>query len=448
MRYLEIAGRRPLCGELTIQGSKNAALPVLTACLLGDGPCIIDNCPQIQDVEDTLAILRMLGCKTERTGHTVSVDPSGMEKTAIFGPQAERIRSSVLFLGALLGRMGEAALPYPGGCAIGSRPIDYHLRALEKLGVRFSKSSPSGASGGASFRQTEGSDGEDGSGLGSDGIYASATRLRGAGIRLPQPSVGATENTILAAVLADGETVIENAALEPEIDELCRFLNLRGAKIRRERGRRIRIFGKQTLGPVRYRLDADRIVAGSYLLAGAACGGSIHFRNLPAEQLSALLAVLSRMGVQVAEDGRMCAGERPLAVENIATAPYPGFPTDLQSPLMAALGLARGESRIWERMFENRFRTAACLRKMGADITIEGSCARIKGTATLRGGAEVRAPDLRGGAALVTAALAASGRSRIEGYEYIARGYEDICRDFQSLGAEIRLTEDRDEKVW
>ncbi|MCD8347953.1 MAG: UDP-N-acetylglucosamine 1-carboxyvinyltransferase [Lachnospiraceae bacterium] len=429
LRYLEISGKRPLRGELTIQGSKNAALPVLTACLLGDGPCVIENCPQIQDVEDTLAILRKLGCKTGRVGHTVSVDASGAEQFAIFGAEAERIRSSVLFLGALLGRMGEAALPYPGGCVIGSRPIDLHLKAMKKLGVRFFERPDTGT-----LREER-------------GIYANAFHLHGACIQLPQPSVGATENTILAAVLADGETVIENAALEPETDELCRFLNLRGADIRRERGGRIRIIGKKKLEAVRYRLDADRIVAGSYLLAGAACGGTVHFRNLPAEQLAALLAILSRMGVAITEEGTLCAEGRLLAAGDVVTAPYPGFPTDLQSPLMAVLCVAQGVSQICETVFENRFRTAAELRKMGADITIEGSCARMKGTAALHG-ADVNAPDLRGGAALVAAALAAAGRSRIQGYDYIARGYEDICRDFQSLGADIRLTDDRDEKVW
>ncbi|MCC8101012.1 MAG: UDP-N-acetylglucosamine 1-carboxyvinyltransferase [Clostridiales bacterium] len=422
MRYLEIAGKKPLCGELTIQGPKNAALPVLAACLLGDGPCVIENCPQIQDVEDTLALLRLLGCKTSRSGHIVSVDASGVEHFSIFGAEAERIRSSVLFLGALLGRMGEAALPYPGGCAIGSRPIDLHLAAMEKLGVRFSKRSESG-------------------------IYANGSQMRGACIHLPQPSVGATENTVLAAVLAEGETVIGNAALEPETEELCRFLNLRGADIRREPDGRIRISGKKVLRPVRYRLDADRIVAGSYLLAGAACGGSIHFHNLPLSQLSALLAVLSRMGVTVTEDGVMRATGRRLAGGNVTTAPYPGFPTDLQSPLMAAFCLAQGTGQICETMFENRFRTAAELRKMGADITIEGNCALVKGNAVLYG-ADVCAPDLRGGAALVTAALAASGRSRIQGYGYIARGYENICRDFQGLGAEIRLVDDEDKRVW
>jgi len=279
------------------------------------------------------------------------------------------------------------------------------------------------------------------------GIYANAPHLRGACIQFPQPGVGATENTILAAVLADGETVIENAALEPETEELCRFLNLRGADIRRARGGRSRISGKKTLRPVRYRLGADRIVAGSYLLAGAACGGSIRFCNLPMEQLASLLAILSRMGVTVTQDGLLRAQGELLAAGDVVTAPYPGFPTDLQSPLLAALCLAQGESRICETVFENRFRTAEELRKMGASITVEGSCAKIQGRAMLRG-ADVCAPDLRGGAALVAVALAASGRSRIQGYDYIARGYEDICRDFQSLGAEIRLTDSGDKKVW
>ncbi|MCD7735901.1 MAG: UDP-N-acetylglucosamine 1-carboxyvinyltransferase [Lachnospiraceae bacterium] len=418
MRYLEIAGGKPLSGEITIQGSKNAALPVLAAALLGEGPCVIENCPGIRDVEDTLAIIEMLGCKTHRDGTTVSVEADQVKKCEISGMEAIRIRSSILFLGALIGRMRKAVLPHPGGCAIGSRPIGFHLEALQALGVSFSEQHPDAGE--------------------QKRIFARAEYLHGGEIHLAVPSVGATENSILAAVLADGETVIENAALEPEVEALCQFLNRRGADIARKTDGRIRIRGKRTLSPVRFRLNADRIVAGSYLLATAACGGGIRVRNLPVGELGALLQILEQMGVCVSRDGTVYAGGQIRAVDYVETAPYPGFPTDLQSPLMAALCLARGKSRIRETIFESRFKTAKQLRRMGARIVTDGSCAVIDGGGRLNG-AELCTPDLRGGAALVAAALAASGRSTVSGYEYIARGYEDICRDFRSLGADISM---------
>ncbi len=429
MACLEIAGGRPLYGELTVQGSKNAALPILAACILGDGPCRIENCPRIQDVEDTVSILKMLGCRVERTGQTVSVDASRMEKDSIDGPEAIRIRSSVLFLGALLGRMGKATLPHPGGCAIGSRPIDLHLKALQKLGVRFD------------MQENAHSDAHNlTAGVFHGKICARADHLQGGSVTLAMPSVGATENAILAAVCADGVTVIHRAAMEPEVEELCDFLRARGARISREEDRSIRIHGVKTLSPVRHRLRADRIVAGSYLLAAASCGGCVCIRNLPSGQLDALYAVLRGMGVVIDADGTVRADLPLKAAEEVVTAPYPGFPTDLQSPLMAALCTAEGESRIRETVFENRFLTAVQLRNMGARIEIKGETARIEGVARLHGAA-VNAPDLRGGAALVQAALAAAGRTTIYGYEYIARGYEDICRDYRTLGAEIHLME-------
>ncbi|MCD7717561.1 MAG: UDP-N-acetylglucosamine 1-carboxyvinyltransferase [Lachnospiraceae bacterium] len=456
MAYLEITGGKPLYGEMTVQGSKNAALPILAACILGEGPCEIENCPHIQDVEDTITILRMLGCRAERNGHTVTVDASQLERFAICGTEAVRIRSSILFLGALLGKMGKAELPYPGGCAIGSRPIDQHMEALEKLGARFY--SPEDACFCRDLpdlgNEPDGNepDGNEPDGNEPDGnemvrpviqksICAEASRLHGGSISLAMPSVGATENAILAAVCAEGTTVIEHAAMEPEIEELCEFLRLRGAVISRDHQRTIRVTGTKKLLPLRYRLHADRIVAGSYLLAAAACGGCVRIHNFPFGQLDALLAVLKKMGTTIEEDGTVCASGPPAAADEVMTAPYPGFPTDLQSPLMAALCTAKGSSRIRETIFENRFLTAGELRKMGARIEIRGNLARIEGLgdAGRLCGACVTAPDLRGGAALVQAALAAHGRSRIDGYEYIARGYEDICRDYQSLGADLSL---------
>lgn len=412
LKYLKITGGAPLFGAVDIQGSKNAVLPVLAACLLGEGTCVVENCPRIGDVEDSLSILRSLGCSVEQNGNTVRINADKVESYSISAQEASRIRSSVLFLGALLGRMGRAVLPLPGGCAIGSRPIDLHLQALSQLGAVF---------------------------VTEHAIDASAKRLRGAKISLRLPSVGATENTILAAVLADGETVIENTAREPEIDELCAFLKLRGAKIERLKNGSIQIRGVRSLHSAVYRMKPDRIVAGTYALAAAATQGRVAIRNFPHSELEIPAAVLKQMGAKLEREGAVTtvsAQERLRAVPYIETAPYPGFPTDLQSLVMAALCRAAGESRICETLFESRFRTAAELRKMGARISTQGSCACISGVSGLCP-SSVEAPDLRGGAALVLAALQAQGSSMITGTQYIERGYEDICRDLRGLGADI-----------
>lgn len=411
--YLEISGGKPLCGEICVQGSKNAVLPILAACMPGEGVCVIENCPSIGDVEDTAAILRSLGCVVSRDGDRISINASGAGCCEIKRAEAVRIRSSVLFLGALLGKMGRAVLPLPGGCAIGRRPVDFHLRALEQLGAVFSV---------------------------GETIAAKAERLRGSTIRLEMPSVGATENIILAAVMADGETVIENAAKEPEIDELCTFLKLRGAAVEREEDGSIRIAGGRPLGAAVYRMRADRIVTGTYLLAAAATGGRIRIRNDSGESLDSLMPLLQKLGVRCSRRNGMLeadASGRKRAVPYIETSPYPGFPTDLQSPLMAVLCTAKGKSCICEKIFENRFRTAHELCKMGAQITVNGNCAEITGVPFLDG-TVVEAPDLRGGAGLVIAALCARGRTLIGSTGYIERGYEDICRDLRAFGADIR----------
>lgn len=460
LRYLEITGGNPLCGEITVQGSKNAALPILAACMLGDGPCIIRNCPRISDILDLQILMERLGCSIKREGDMLHLDCKKVTGYEIIGAEAARIRSSVLFLGALLGKMGKAVLPYPGGCAIGARPIDLHIAALEKLGVQFESSAA------------------------ADCVCASCKRLHGGNITLAYPSVGATENVILAAVMAEGVTILKNAAREPEIDELCAFLNLRGAKIRRCGNGTICICGVKRLRPVSWHLRSDRIVTGTYLLAVMAAGGRIHVRHAATRDLQALFPVLVQMGarLKVTDDSimlesdcskwtvnRMNAGRKYLcqnaldsdmnmgyarqgvvdlvpgyacrAVPYIETAPYPGFPTDLQSPLMAVLCLADGKSVICENVFESRFRTAAELAKMGACIETDGHCACIYGQKQLCG-AVLDAPDLRGGAALVAAALAANGTTKIYNIEYIERGYEDICRDLQGLKAIIQKGED------
>lgn len=467
MNYLEIAGGVPLHGSICIQGSKNGVLPILAACLLGEGLCVIENCPGIGDVRDTLEIMSRLGCRILRKGSTVCVDSSKAEGCRVDEETAVRIRSSILFLGALLGKMGKAVLPQPGGCAIGKRPVDLHLEALAALGVEF-------------HWESVGWSPEAGAEAGREGrthIVASGERLRGARVRLRLPSVGATENMILAAVTAEGETVIENAAREPEIDELCEFLNLRGAKIERREDGSLVISGVERLLPVVYRMRADRIVTGTYLLAAAATGGAVRVRNFPVGELDALLEVLTAMGAELT---LLCPGEeksgknswkfreendrngpgcynktecglkaersgelllrgpgRLRAVPYVETAPYPGFPTDLQSPLMAALCRAEGRSRVCETIFENRFRTANELRRLGARIRVEDRCAVIEGVRRLER-ARLVTPDLRGGAALVIGALQAEGRSRVENISYIERGYEDISRDLRLLGAHMR----------
>lgn len=412
MGYLEIAGGAPLCGEIDIQGSKNAVLPILAACMLGEGSCVIENCPVIGDVEDTLTIMKMLGCEVRQEGKSVCIDGSKCDTFEIGGIQAARIRSSVLFLGALLGKMKKAILPLPGGCDIGGRPIDLHLEMLARMGAEFSI---------------------------EEKIIARTEGLHGGRLELAIPSVGATENLILAAVQAEGDTVICNAAREPEIGELCHFLNCRGARIEQGPEHSIRVHGGYPLGPVTYRMRADRIVTGTYLLAAAATGGNVTLRGAWPREHTALLDILQNMGAEV------CCGEREIclrscgeirAVPYVETAPYPGFPTDLQSPLMAALSRAKGESRICERIFENRFRTARQLQKMGAQITLSGDQAVVYGVRELHP-ARVQAPDLRGGAALVLAALQARGTTRIYQTEYIERGYENICRDLKLLGAVI-----------
>lgn len=428
MKYLEVRGGRPLSGTVRIQGSKNAVLPILTACLLGDGGCVIQNCPVIRDVKDHLSIMCSLGCEVHRTGNTVTVNAEKMKKYEIKREEAARIRSSVLFLGALLGKMGKVLIPRPGGCAIGARPIDLHLYALESLGAQ-------------TFIQSEIST-EDADVYSYSGqwVQMKTEHLRGTEIKFSFPSVGATENAILAAVMADGETIIYNAAQEPEIDEVCTFLNLRGAQIRRLKNGSIRIRGVRQLKPITYQMKADRIVAGTYLLAAAATGGQIRIPDYPWSENKALLSALAQMGVHYTEEHgeiELLEGGIREQIPYLPTAPYPGFPTDLQSPFMAAVCRVQGTCTIHERLFENRFATAAELKKMGADITVEGYRAVISGVHTLHT-AVLCAPDLRGGAALVIGALQAEGCTQIRNAEYIDRGYEDICRDLKYLGADIR----------
>lgn len=417
MECVEIQGGKPLSGRVEIQGSKNAVLPMLAGCILHEGVSRIDRCPKIQDVFDMIELLEELGCTVWWEENCLAVDAAKVTGWKIPGNLAARMRSSILFLGALLGRTGRAVLPYPGGCVLGARPVDLHICAMEAMG--------------AIIREEE------------DAILARTDGLRGCEIVLRFPSVGATENIILAAVLADGVTVIHNAAQEPEISELCLFLREKGAVIWEEPGGRIRIRGTKALHDSRHELAADRIVAGTYLLAAAVTGGCITIEKAPWEHMKSFLEQVEHMGIRLERSGRELTAdcrERRKNIGFLETAPYPGFPTDMQSPMMTLLAVTEGQSRIRENIFEARFKIAEQLQKMGARIAIEGNEAVIDGVDRLHG-AKVGAEELRGAAALFLAGLNAEGTTRITGCHFADRGYVDICKDLAGLGARITVTE-------
>ena len=413
LEYLEIEGGNPLCGEVRIQGSKNAALPILSAALLNPGRTVLRNCPRITDVEIMLEILESFGCRAAWEQDVLILDTSDLHSSQVSEKSGKKMRSSIVLLGSLLGRTGNAFVPYPGGCIIGKRPVDIHLSILRQMGAELEEA--------------------------EEGLWAVCPHPRGTVLSLPFPSVGATENGILLAALADGITIVENAAREPEVEELCRFLNSMGARIQGAGTSRIVIAGVKKLHDTEFTIVSDRIVAGTYMLMAAAAGGKILLENPPLHHLESVRKVLTHMGVRYEQkEERMLIWSpgRIRGIEQIKTAPYPGFPTDLQSPLMAALTLAEGESRIEETIFEARFKIVEELKRMGAEIETEGRMARIRGVKALHG-AEVEAAELRGGAALVAAAAAAKGKSRIYQCSYIERGYENIIRDLQALGVVV-----------
>ena len=414
-----VQGKKPLSGTVKIQGSKNAVLPMMAAALLHEGTTVFTNVPRIQDVFCMMGILRFIGCVCRLEGHVLSIDASRIRRAEIPVEYMKAMRSSIMMLGALLARKGEALTRYPGGCLIGRRPIDLHIQALKTLGAEITEK------GGI--------------------IYARADRLSGADISFPYPSVGATENALLAAVLAEGTTRIAGAAREPEIQELCFLLNQMGGKISGIGTNCLKVEGVRQLSGAARQVPGDRIVAGTYLAAAAACGGEVVLDGVDPGHMEAVISAFEGCcgRIRVRERGlEISASGRPEAFE-IATGPYPGFPTDLQSPAMAVMAAARGESRVVENVFENRYRTADELKKMGACIRLRGREALIIGRESGLSGACVAASDLRGGAALVTAGLAASGTTFIENCFHIRRGYEDICLDLAKLGAAIRDEEEK-----
>lgn len=411
---IHIHGEMPLCGEVKIQGSKNAILPVLAATLLIKGTCIIQNCPDISDVGYMLKLLKCIGCTVCMDNHEVVIDAINIKENRLPKEYVTSMRSSVILMGALLARTGEVSLDYPGGCVIGERPIDIHVEALRQLGTEFINR--------------------------DNGLTAKASKLNGKQIKLPFPSVGATENIILAAALAQGVTIIHNSAKEPEIKSLCEFLNLAGAKITGYGTESIYIEGVEQLSPVVYKTDSDRIVAGTYLFGALATGGEITLRNAPVLYMTNVIDTAMRIGanIHILQNDVIIKSSRTLnALPIIETMVYPGFPSDLQSMLLVVLSLAQDDSIVRENIFSSRFKAAEELNRMGDSIQISGRDAHIKGNRKFNGKIVV-AEDLRGGAALVLAGLCARGDTFINNYQFIERGYEDICRDCRELGAVIR----------
>lgn len=412
MSTIQVEGLHSLKGEIEIQGSKNAVLPMMAAAILNTGTTVIENVPRIQDVFCMMGILEYLGCVCSFEGHRMVINASSITSASIPEHYVRSMRSSIMILGALLGRCGEAITQYPGGCSIGKRPIDLHLYSLRRLGAEILEK--------------------------DEHVYARACCLKGSEIRLSYPSVGATENALLAAVRAEGDTIIHGAAREPEIEELCLFLINMGAEIEGAGTPVLRIAGGRKLHDSTYRVAGDRIVAGTYMAAAAAAGGCVMLNGIRPQHMERVLTEFKRMGMAIeAEDRRiiLASKSRPLPLK-LETGPYPQFPTDLQSPVMAVMSVAEGDSVLIENVFEGRFETAKELIKLGAKIRIHERKAWIEGSFPLAG-ACTEARDLRGGAALVVAALAAEGKTTIGQCCHIMRGYEDICRDLRCLGAEI-----------
>ncbi|MGN0135181.1 UDP-N-acetylglucosamine 1-carboxyvinyltransferase [Anaerotignum sp.] len=414
-----VRGGRKIEGEFAVRGSKNAALPILAACLLAEDEVILENIPLITDVFQTLDILRELGCTVSLSEEmrTVVIDSRYLKGTEIGNETVRKMRSSILFLGALLGREKQGKLAYPGGCAIGKRPIDLHLAAFEKMGVTIR---------------------EEGYVL-----DCRAERITGQHIYLNFPSVGATENILLLAAKAEGVTVIHNAAREPEVISLARFLRAIGAEVYGEGTASIMVEGVKTLHGAYFSIPSDRIEGGTFLCAAAMTGGELRLKGLEREQMGAVLEVMRMTGCRFLWEESdhlwMCPPKRLLSDFTIVTGPFPAFPTDMQPFMMSLLTLAKGNCMISETVFEARFSQGEELCRMGADIRISGRNASIYGVEKLHG-AEVFAKDLRCGAALLVAALAAEGESLVHGSEYVERGYEKIEDAFSFLGGDIRLT--------
>lgn len=420
MQSILITGGRPLSGTVTVSGAKNSGLKLMAAALLAPGITTLDNMPDIADVETMSEVIGGLGAGVRREGGSLVIDATTIGSYEAPYEMVSKMRASIIVLGPLLGRLGRARVAMPGGCNIGSRKIDLHLRGLEQLGVQIT------------------------SGHG----YIEATApygMRGATIVLDFPSVGATENLLMAGAAAEGTTVIENAAREPEIQDLVEMLNKMGARIQGGGSSTIIIEGVASFRPTTHSVVGDRVEAGTFLAAGALCGGPVTVRGVNPEHLELVLGKLRAAGATVSTgpDSVTVSGSgRPRPVD-LATLPYPGFPTDMQPQFMTLMAIAEGTSVITENVFESRFMFADEVGRMGADITIEGHRALVRGVSTLSG-APVKSPDLRGGAALVLAGLAAEGQTRVGDIHHILRGYEAFVPKLAALGASVELVDDEE----
>jgi UDP-N-acetylglucosamine 1-carboxyvinyltransferase len=414
---LEVTGGGSLSGHVSISGAKNSALVVMTATLLASKPCRIRNIPHLADIDRMGEVLTALGVNLERQGEALAVDPTSISSTQAPYDLVSRLRASFFVIGPLLARTGMAQVPLPGGCAIGARPVELHVRGLQAMGANVHIDH----------------------GTVHAYIPGQAGRLRGAKIYLDYPSVGATETLMMAATLAQGETIIENAAQEPEVIDLANFCRAMGGRIRGAGTNTIRIVGTPELHGADYEIIPDRIEAGTFLVAAAITQSQISLAPVIPEHLTAIVAKLHEIGGQVVLDGpnqvRYQPGDRISPVD-IQTGPFPGFPTDMQAQFMALLALCEGTSLISETVFENRLRHVAELNRMGADIRLNGNCAIINGVPRLSA-APVMATDLRASAALVLASLAAEGTTVIQGLQHLDRGYQNLEGKLQSLGARI-----------
>lgn len=412
---IAVTGGRPLSGTVRVEGAKNSALKLMAAALLAPGVSRITNVPDIADVGVMAEVVRGLGVRVERADHEVVIDATTIDSFETPYDLVAQMRASIIVLGPLVARLGHARVAMPGGCNIGSRKVDMHIRGLEELGVQIS--------------------------LGHGYILAEAPGgLRGAHVTLDFPSVGATENLLMAAVLAEGDTVIENAAREPEIGDLVDMLVAMGARIAGRGSSTLEVQGVQTLSPVTHRTVGDRIEAGTFLVAGALCGGPVTVTGFDPTHLDIVLDKLRHAGcdLDIGHDSVTISRAGQAKAVDVATLPYPGFPTDMQAQFSVLMAVAAGSSVITENIFENRFMFADELRRMGADIAIEGHRALIRGVGQLSS-APVRSPDLRGGAALVLAGLVADGTTVVEETYHIMRGYEAFAAKLAALGADIEL---------
>lgn len=416
LNKLIVTGGNPLCGEITVQGAKNSVLPILVATLLVNGKSVIHNCPCLSDVDATIKILEYLGCVVTREGHTITVDSSLVNKCDVPDNLMREMRSSIVFLGGIMGRMGKAVLSTPGGCEIGLRPIDLHLSSMEQFGAKIT---------------TE-----------NGFIICSAEEkgLEGTRIILSFPSVGATENIILSAVLAKGTTIISNAAREPEISDLADFLNRCGAKIYGAGESTITIDGVKELKPCEHTIIPDRIVVATYMIATVMTGGKICIRDIIPSHIGPIIQPLRDAGCLISINGRSVTASAPnhlKRIRMIRTMPHPGFPTDVQAQMMALTTIAEGTSVFVENIFESRYKHVGEMLRFGAKISVEGRMAVVEGVKSLNG-AKVKATDLRGGSAMILSGLCADGITEITEIHHIDRGYEKPEKVLKELGADIK----------